>query len=395
MHASVLLHAQSADFDSLMVKGKAEFGKAYKNQDFAKAIQYLEKAVRLKPGNPEAHYFLGYAYSRFNAKDGRSMIETNKQLTLKSSRQFEKVIELSPKYKGEMVLLDPYSKTGAEWSSLAMKYWYEGKKDSAGWAFSEGKARGGFGDFLLAYHKKVLKTCSKNAILISSGDNHTFPLWYLQMKNQYRKDVSVIDISLLNTNWYPHYLSKRGIVKFDIPEHQLDSIQYCKWSDTTYSSGNFKWEIHPAIQDNYLGRNHRILLSILRKNEFRKDVYFTKGFGKSNQVGLHDHLLDLIIAEKVDTGNKESLNNEDFIKKLNNILPAYEHVDTNSTDQLRFSRSMRIEIMSKTAACIRKSNMKHARKMFAFIEQYFPESKCPYNNKKAKNYIDELRSILY
>ncbi|MBC7485671.1 MAG: tetratricopeptide repeat protein, partial [Cytophagaceae bacterium] len=67
--------AQHETFESLLAKGKAEFKKEHSEQDFALAVTYLKKAVTLQPENAEAHYFLGYAYSRLNAKDGKGMIK--------------------------------------------------------------------------------------------------------------------------------------------------------------------------------------------------------------------------------------------------------------------------------------------------------------------------------
>jgi hypothetical protein len=62
-----------------------------------------------------------------------------------------------------------------------------------------------------------LKSCDKNAILFTYGDNDSFPVWYVQDVEGVRKDVRVSNLSYIQAGWYIEMMRQKAFDSDPLP----------------------------------------------------------------------------------------------------------------------------------------------------------------------------------
>lgn len=393
-------------FQATLDSGKREFRRqhALYESDFNLSVQLLSEAVRLQPNNAEARYFLGYALDKLNIDDANMMAVTILETTIRASEQFEAVNRLEPKYKGELVRLDPYSKLTAVWGSQAFSYLNNNKRDSALWALKEGKRRGGFLQSVLEYCRLILKQCKKDAVLITKGDNITFSVLYLQEVEGLRPDVVAVDGIMMGAAWYANYIKKTKPLIITHSEESIDTTEYLHWEPkavSIVSKGNntqtFSWLLKPTYFEEYILRNDWMLMDILQHNGAARTFYFTAPSDSSYNLFLTDHLLNHGVVEELITEDGKIA---DFATFPSNVFKEFSLEDiplsdlTKSPDALNLINYIRIAYLSNSLYLAGQNKFKESKELLQKMEQKLPVDKLPHADEAYEKYYKDVKSYI-
>ncbi|MGB4843163.1 MAG: hypothetical protein WBP16_01720 [Ferruginibacter sp.] len=382
--------------------GKAEFKKQSLSEkpDYSIPYRILRTLIKQYPDSVELYYFLGYSIDRMNSGDGSTMFKQNRDMTIEASEAFETVNRLSPFYNGEYVVLDPYAKLSSIWGSLAQAYLVRGQKDSARWAFTEGKRRGGFTEPILHYNRQLLNSCAKNAILITVGDNISIPAWYLQEVENYRNDVTIVDASLINTSWYCKYLKNEQKLDISFTDTEIDRIDYVEFetrfltiTNPKDSTEKFTWQLKPTYLDKYVLKGDRILLNILKQSLFTRDFYFSFNSDSTWNLFLEDHLFNEGLADKLSTRSIELNTATDSVSanfKNYSIEKLAADEIKKSKDAIILLNNYRWAYYVNIGRLLREQENEKARILKNEMEIKFPLSKLPYPFEGAELYFKKL-----
>ncbi len=170
------------------------------------------------------------------------------------------------------------------------------------------------------YSYNLLQSCETNGILFTNGDNDTFPLWYLQEVEGIRKDVTVANLSLLNTPWYIKQLRDsrpQGKRFIKLTDDQINNLTQglTRWKTQIVSipvqdedgMRDLEWTLKPTYGGTALKVQDMMILRIMADSQLRNPVYFAVTVSPANRLGLEDYLSMEGLTFKVNPQKVESI----------------------------------------------------------------------------------------
>ena len=105
------------------------------------------------------------------------------------------------------------------------------------------------------FGRNLLEPLERDAILLTNGDNDTFPLWYLQEVEGARRDVTVINLPTANLGWWIAQL-RRGDPRYARlleGERGMDVLEPVRLPDSTVTLPVAPDESSPFLVENLRG----------------------------------------------------------------------------------------------------------------------------------------------
>jgi tetratricopeptide (TPR) repeat protein len=144
------------------------------------------------------------------------------------------------------------------------------------------------------YAYNLLQSCRPNSVLFTNGDNDTFPLWFMQEVEHIRTDVRVVNLSLVNTDWYIKQLKTHepklniGFTEDEIKQLEPQPWRFKQTVQFKVPNSVIVSELEPRP---YLKVQDIMVLHIVQNNYPAHPIHFAVTVGDENMMGLEKYVV--------------------------------------------------------------------------------------------------------
>ena len=321
----------------------------------------MEKALVENPNDADMYYYLGF-FNHYNAYDSRPLKEYNSDYSDKILNYLDKALELDPNHGDAKYFYF------IECLAVAFKEYQQNNLDKVKEQIEKAYQKGVIPEWAIELGETILNSCEKDAILFTHGDYPLNICLFAQLHSDYRKDVSLIPLSMLDRPSFDLVINEnkdsdilRG-VDLGITKEQILDIHPYKWDTTTVSipvsstlinqystpqDYTMDWVIEPDLYSErtvariegaevkkqaYLSPTRAMLLSIIETNKWTRPIYFTNTFESHYLAGLDQYFQNCGLVSKltpiqtkdtpfnINVPDLETLVFETKLKKLKTII---------------------------------------------------------------------------
>ncbi len=253
------------------------------------------------------------------------------------------------------------------------------------------------------YSYNLLNSCKPNAILFTNGDNDTFPLWYLQEVENVRKDVRVVNLSLLNTDWYITQLRDfEPRLPLSLSDKAIEDMTPIPWeaktvrlpvNDPISRTPHIEWNLRPTYGGRFIRTQDRMIVQLIRDINWSQPIYFAVTVAPENKIGLDRYLEMQGLVYELMPFRVQGLNLD---RLRQNLLETYRYRNLNdpsvyyNTNIQRLMQNLRANFLQLAIDGVIRGDRIQAKQYLDTLSAIIPETVIPIRNKELFKQVSKL-----